>query len=80
MELDQLSTVAGTVRAGLGITVVPALTLFHVADAALVIKPLHAPGLKRDIFVIRPRDRSLSLAARALFEFVMSRKPKTDAR
>jgi DNA-binding transcriptional LysR family regulator len=79
MELEQLSTVAGMVRAGLGITVVPALTLFHFTDAALVTKPLHAPGLKRDIFVIRPRDRSLSVAARALFELVMARRPKPDA-
>jgi DNA-binding transcriptional LysR family regulator len=29
LELDQLSSVAGMVRAGLGVTVVPALTLFH---------------------------------------------------
>ena len=68
------------VRAGLGISVVPALTLFHFADAELAIRPLHAPGLKRDIFVIRPRDRSLSVAARALLDLVMSRRPKTDSR
>ena len=29
LELEQLSSVAGMVRAGLGITVVPSLTLFH---------------------------------------------------
>ena len=80
MELEQLSTVAGMVRAGLGITVVPALTLFHFADRGARHEPLHAPGLKREIFVIRPRDRSLSVAARALFELVMSRRPKADAR
>ena len=38
MELDQLSTVAGMVRAGLGITIVPSLTLFHFADP----QPRHA--------------------------------------
>jgi DNA-binding transcriptional LysR family regulator len=76
MELQQLSTVAGMVRAGLGITVVPALTLFHFAHADLVTRPLNAPGLKREIFSIRPRDRSLSAAAQALFEFVLQRRPK----
>ena len=29
MEVEQLATVTGMVRAGLGISVVPALTLFH---------------------------------------------------
>ncbi len=77
MELEQLSTVAGMVRAGLGITVVPALTLFHFQHAELVTRPLNAPGFKREIFVIRRGDRSLSVAARALLEFLVMRKPKT---
>lgn len=76
LELEQLSTVAGMVRAGLGITVVPTLTLFHFEHPELVTRPLHAPGLKRELFVIRRRDRSLSLAAQALFELVMLRRPK----
>lgn len=75
MELEQLSTVAGMVRAGLGITVVPSLTLFHFAHPELATRPLHAPGLKREIFVIRRSDRSLSLAAQALLEFLVARKP-----
>ena len=80
MELEQLSTVAGMVRAGLGITVVPTLTLFYFADAALVTRPLKAPDLKREIFVIRPRDRSLSIAAQALLDFMIARKPRVDSR
>jgi LysR family carnitine catabolism transcriptional activator len=80
MELEQLSTVAGMVRAGLGVTVVPMLTLFHFGHPDLVTRALHAPGLQRDIFVIRPRDRSLSAAAQALFEYLLARRPKTDVR
>jgi LysR family carnitine catabolism transcriptional activator len=76
LELEQLSTVAGMVRAGLGITVVPALTLFHFEHPALVTRPLFAPGLKRELFLIRRRDRSLSMAAQALFELVMLRRPR----
>lgn len=75
MELDQLSTVAGMVRAGLGISVVPALTLFHFRDLALVIKPLDAPELERQIFLVRRRDRGFSVAAQALYERVMKQRP-----
>jgi LysR family carnitine catabolism transcriptional activator len=76
MELEQLSTVAGMVRAGLGITVVPSLTLFHFDHPELATRPLNAPGLQRQIFVIRRGDRSLSIAARALLDFLVQRKPK----
>jgi len=80
MELEQLSTVAGMVRAGLGVTVVPTLTLFHFEDPGLAIRALHAPGFRRELFVIRPRDRSLSAAARTLLDFLVTRKPRTATR
>ena len=79
MELEQLSTVAGMVRAGLGISVVPSLALFHFDHPDLVTRPLHAPGLKREIFVVRRRDRSLSLAAQAVLDWLMTRRPKAGA-
>lgn len=75
MELEQLSTVAGMVRAGLGITVVPALTLFHFDMPELATQPIETPGLHREIFVIRRRDRSLSVAAQTLLGFLVLRKP-----
>jgi LysR family transcriptional regulator, carnitine catabolism transcriptional activator len=79
MELEQLATVAGMVRAGLGITVVPALTLFHFQHPDLVTRPLDAPDLVRQIFVVRRRDRSLSAAARALLEWVQAHRPRAMA-
>jgi LysR family carnitine catabolism transcriptional activator len=75
MELDQLSTVAGMVRAGLGITVVPALTLFHFAHPDLVTVPLDAPGMMREIFLLKSRDRGLSIAAKTLYDLCLRRKP-----
>jgi len=75
MELEQLSTVAGMVRAGLGITVVPALTLFHFEHPDLVARPIAAGVLERQIFVVYRKDRSLSSAARALLELVEARRP-----
>lgn len=76
MELDQLSTVAGMVRAGLGITIVPSLTLFHFADARLVTRPLHAPTLVRRVYMVRRADRPLSTAAAGLHELLMAARPR----
>lgn len=75
MELEQLATVAGMVRAGLGVTVVPSLTLFHFRDPELVTRPLAEPGLLREIFVVRRRGHSLSAAARALLEALEAQRP-----
>jgi len=76
MELEQLSTVAGMVRAGLGISVLPGLALFHFQAAPeLVTKALYAPHLRRQIFVIVRNDRSLSIAAQTLLEFLLQNRP-----
>ncbi len=76
MEVEQLATVMGMVRAGLGISVVPTLTLFHFAHPDLVTRPLPLPALTRQIFLVRRRDRSLSVAARELYRRVMENRPR----
>ena len=75
LELEQLSSVAGMVRAGLGITVVPSLTLFHFAHPDLVSRPVHARGLTREVFLVRRSDRALSIAAQALCDLLMKHRP-----
>ena len=75
MEVEQLATVMGMVRAGLGISVVPALTLFHFEQPGLVTRPLSLPGLTRQIYLVRRRDESLSVAAQALYALVMAERP-----
>jgi len=75
LEVEQLATVMGMVRHGLGITVVPALTLFQFRSDDIVTRPLRGPGLVRKIYLIRRRDRNLSTAARSLHEWVMARRP-----
>lgn len=75
MEVEQLATVMGMVRAGLGISVVPTLTLFHFHQPDLVTRPLVLPGLMRQIYLVRRRDRSLSVAAQALYAQVMAQRP-----
>lgn len=78
MEVEQLATVMGMVRAGLGISVVPTLTLFHFHQPGLVTRALTLPGLTRQIYLVRRRDRSLSVAAQALYAMVMAQRPTDE--
>ena len=73
LEVDQLATVAGMVEAGLGISVVPALTLFHFERESLVTRPLDIAGLTRRIYLVRRQQESLSAAAQALHDLVVLR-------
>lgn len=75
MEVDQLATAMGMVRAGLGVSLMPALTLFHFAQKGIVTRPLPWPELKRSIYLVRRRERSLSLAAQSLYDLFMSSRP-----
>jgi DNA-binding transcriptional LysR family regulator len=77
VEVEQLSTVTALVEVGLGITVVPALTLFHFGRPGLVVRPLKLPNLMRRIYLVRRRGHSLSAAASGLRELMLARKPKT---
>ena len=76
IEVEQLATVTGMVRAGLGISVVPALTLFHFQQPGVVTRPLQLPGLTRQIYLVRRRDQSLSAAAQSLYEWMVARRPR----
>lgn len=75
LEVDQLATVAGMVLAGLGISVVPALTLYQFRAPGLATRPLRWPGLTRRLYLVRRRDRSLSVAAQGLYEWVLADRP-----
>ncbi len=76
MQLGHFATMAGMVQAGLGITVVPELTLFHFARPGLVVKPLKIPGLSRSIYIIRRREKTLSFAAAALYDRMFNDRKK----
>lgn len=77
LELEQLSTVAAMVREGLGISVVPSLTLFHFDHPQLRSRPVVAAGLKRQVFLVRRADRALSSAAQGLYDLLMAHRPGT---
>jgi len=74
MEVDQLATVMGMVRAGLGISIVPSLTLFHFQQPEVLVRPLAWPGLTRQIYLVRRRDRGLSLAAQSLHDWMLQHR------
>lgn len=80
MEVEQLATVNGMVRAGLGVSVVPSLTLFYFQHDEIVTRPLAAPGMTRQMFLIRRRDHGLSSAAQAFHALVMRRRPRGAGR
>lgn len=75
VEVEQLATVMGLVQAGLGISVVPALSLFHFDKPGMATRPLALPGMERHIYLVRRRERSLSVAAQALYGLMVEQRP-----
>jgi hypothetical protein len=54
---------------------VPALALFHFEQPEIATRPVPLPGLARRIYLVRRRDRSLSVAAQALHDLVLAHRP-----
>jgi DNA-binding transcriptional LysR family regulator len=78
-EVEHLATVTGLVAAGLGISVVPALTLFQFERKGLVLQPVKLPGLHREVVILRRKEESLSANAQALRQLMLEHKPRTKA-
>lgn len=68
LELAQPSSVLVMVESGMGISVMPRLTVSLEHRPAMVAKPLVKPSLSRSIMAVRRADRSLSPAASALWD------------
>jgi len=75
LEVEQLATVMGMVEAGLGISVVPTLTLYQFRRETIRTRVLPLPQLRRRILLVRRREGSLSAAAQALHDLVLERFP-----
>ncbi len=73
LEVEQLATVAGLIASGLGVSVVPELTLFQFRRPDLVAIPMAEPALERPILIVRRKGRSLSVAAQGMLELVEAR-------
>lgn len=73
LEVEHLATVTGLVEAGVGISVVPSLTLFHFRRESLTIRPLPLRGLTRSLYLVRRREGALSVAAQTLHDLIAKR-------
>ncbi|MCD0501748.1 LysR family transcriptional regulator [Bordetella petrii] len=79
LEVEHLATVTGLVSAGLGISVVPAMTLFHFRRDELAIKPLAGKPLTRPLYLVRRQGRSLSVAAQTLYDLLLEHREQIGA-
>jgi len=79
VEVEHLATVTGMVAAGLGITVVPELTLFHFQRPDLTVRRIELKGLTRRILLVRRKSEALSVAAQTLYDLMIERKPSVAA-
>ncbi|NYT36859.1 LysR family transcriptional regulator [Allopusillimonas soli] len=75
LEVDHLATVTGLVAEGLGISLVPSMTLFQFRHPHICVVPLaRGSGLKRSLYLIRRGERSLSSAAQALYDLMLAQR------
>lgn len=75
LEVDHLATVTGLVAAGLGVSVVPAMTLYQFRHADIAIVPLSSSvRLKRSLYLIRRADKTLSAAAQAFYDVLLQER------
>lgn len=69
-EVEHLATVAGLIESGLGVSLVPELTLFQFRLRDLVVIPLTASDIVRPLLIVKRKDRSLSIAAQGMLDLL----------
>lgn len=73
LEVEHLATVAGLIGHGLGVSLVPELTLFQFRSMDLVAIPLATDAVARPILVVQHKERPLSNAAQGMLELIEAR-------
>ncbi len=71
LEVEYLSTVAGLVAAGLGVSLVPELTLVHFRQDGLGTVLVEDPTLRRQVVLAKRKGRALSVAAGTMFRQIV---------
>ena len=69
MEVEQLATVMGMVRAGFGVSLIPALSLEYFQDPNIAICPLRGTPPQRTMYWVSSKHRQLSPAAKSFYSF-----------
>ena len=70
LEVEHLATVAGLIEHGLGVSLVPELTLFQFRNLNLVAIPVETNDIVRPILIVRQKERTLSIAAQGMLELI----------
>lgn len=74
IEVQYMGTIAGLVEAGIGITIVPALSLWQFRRPQLGSRRLTIPRLARPLHLLKRRGHSLSAAARAFYDLLLQER------
>jgi len=69
-EGDDIDAIKGLVSAGLGISLVPEVTLFDNIPRGTVKVPVTEPAVRRSVGVIIPKDRNLLPTEELFYEFL----------
>ena len=72
LEVEHLATLAALVAQGLGISIVPELTLFHFQRAGLHTCPVLDAALHRPLVLAQRKGEALSVAAQAMVALVLA--------
>lgn len=79
LQVNNLSTAAGLVAAGIGPTIVPVLGLGQFDLTCLLAIPVMLPINKRDICLLRRKDATESIAAQEFIHLLRNRLPQQVA-
>lgn len=71
IEVKQLSTLFGLLLSNKGITLLPELTLYLFRHDNIVIKPVLWDDLKRDIYLIKHKDKILTQSSEYFINFIL---------
>ncbi|EPC02324.1 LysR family transcriptional regulator [Litchfieldella anticariensis FP35 = DSM 16096] len=71
-DVSQIATVGRMVAAGIGISVLPALSFRQIAADGIGYRPLVTPTIDRELGIVMRRRHPLSAAASALLEVIRS--------
>jgi DNA-binding transcriptional LysR family regulator len=74
VEVEHLATVTGLVAAGMGVSIVPAMTLFHFRRPGVAIRPLAGKVPTRSLYLVRRTGRTLPLAAQTLYDTLLRQR------
>ena len=70
-EASSIFALGAMIRHGMGVAIVPALVSRVVVSGELVFLPVHEPVVRRELFVVKRKGRSLSPATMEVLNFMM---------